>query len=132
MKLAKAVCACAILLITVVPVAQAEEERVWYCAPVASGGLRLTDGAWATQTFDAEKVIVKQIGNRLIFPDSYRNARFEDALCDPHGSEIFCHARYPPNETFRLSPEVGIATASAALGIEGEDMYVSIFNCETF
>ena len=129
MKLAKAVCACAIVLMTV---AQAEEEKVWYCAPVASGGLTFTDGAWATQTFVVEKVILKESGNRLIFPDSYRDARFVDALCDPHGSDIFCHARWPPNETFQLSPEVGIATASAALGIEGEDMYVSIFNCETF
>jgi len=129
MELAKAVCACAIALM---PVAQAEEEKVWYCAPVASGGLTFTDGAWATQTFIGEKVIVKEIGNRLIFPDSYRDARFEHALCDPHGSEIFCHARYPPNETFRLSPEEGMATASAAFGIEGEDMHVSIFKCEKF
>ena len=143
MKLAKVVCACAILLITVVPVAQAEEVKVWNCITAATAGLNWRDGEWVTRPFKYVKYRVTQSGlNRFsisgLFPVD--SSKWHDCPSDSFASDIItCNFRW---QHFSLNTKTGTAVLSQVAGwIVGRPdttsnyynaLFVTALKCETF
>ena len=111
-------------------------EKTWFCITEGVAGLNYEDNTWVNASFVNERVIVKQNGLNLQFPEDNVLLRFM-TNCNEHmlkGEKIISCST--ATGKFVLNPKSGLATSSSVFGWLHPDykdsMYVSAWKCESF
>jgi hypothetical protein len=123
-------------IVAIISIAAGAEQKVWYCATEAAGGLDWQNGHYKVGEFGPQRFIVKQAESTLMLP---QNMDMPSAMCrKAYNGTVFGCTDY--SHLFRLNTENGRAVYAVVVGwVNGsndqesaDDMVVSALKCETF